>query len=111
MEANIKAIYARWNAGDLEGVLAAFSALGPRGFSVEYVGNAPLEGQVALEEMWSQYGGSCTVDLVELLVNGNEAAVMVRNNVQTPEGIVTMPSIETYKVTDGTLAVRYFHRS
>lgn len=111
MEENIRAIYSRWNAGDLHGVLAAFSALGPRGYTVEYVGNAPLDGKSALEDMWSQYGGSCTVEVVELLLNSNEAAVMVHNNVQTPEGVVAMPSIETYKVTDGKLEVRYFHRS
>jgi hypothetical protein len=111
MESNIRAIYTSWNAGNLEAVLAAFSALGPQGYKIEYVGNAPLDGKPALEEMWSQYGCSCTVDIVELLVNGNEAAVMVHNNVQTPEGIVTMPSIETYKVSDGSLIVRYYHSS
>jgi hypothetical protein len=111
MEATIRAIYTHWNASDRDGVIAAFQTLGPNGFTIEYVGSAPLDGKTAVDEMWDQYAGSCATDVVELLVNGNEAAALVHNNLKTDEGIVTLPSIETYKVTDGVLEVRYFHRS
>jgi hypothetical protein len=43
---------------------------------------------------------------VELLVNGNEAAALVHNTLRTDEGIVTVPSIETYNVHNGVLEVR-----
>lgn len=32
-ETNIRAIYALWNAGDIEGVLKTFAMLGPTGFT------------------------------------------------------------------------------
>ena len=109
--ATIRAIYERWNEGDIEGVHAAFKALGPDGYTVEYVGEAPLDGTAAVDDMWNGYGGTCTVDIVHLLVNGDEAAVLVHNNVKSPEGVTTLPSIETYRVEDGRLYVRYFHQT
>jgi hypothetical protein len=111
MEATIRAIYTHWNSADRDGVMNAFQTLGPNGFTIEYVGSAPLDGKTAVDDMWDQYAGSCTTDVVELLVNGGEAAALVHNNLKTDEGIVTLPSIETYKVTEGVLEVRYFHRS
>jgi limonene-1,2-epoxide hydrolase len=111
MEATIRAIYAHWNASDRDGVMNAFRTLGPSGFTIEYVGSAPLDGTAAVDDMWEQYAGSCTTDVVELLVNGNEAAALVHNNLKMDEGIVTLPSIEIYKVKDGVLEVRYFHRN
>ncbi|MCB2044598.1 MAG: hypothetical protein H6915_00590 [Novosphingobium sp.] len=111
MEATIRSIYALWNAADREGVLNAFRALGPQGFTIEYVGSAPLDGKVAVDDMWDQYAGSCTTDVVELLVNGTEAAALIHNKLQTEDGVVTIPSIETYKVADGVLEVRYFHKA
>ena len=111
MEATIRSIYTRWNDADGEGVLAAFRALGPSGFTIEYVGNDPIDGETAVADMWKQYSGTCTTDVVELLVNGNEAAALIHNNLQKDGGIVTLPSIETYKVQDGVLEVRYFHKT
>jgi ketosteroid isomerase-like protein len=107
----IRAIYDHWNANNREGVIAAFEALGPKGFTVEYVGNAPLEGRAAVEDMWTQYAGKCTTEIVQLIVNGNEAAALIHNNLKADGGIVTLPSIETYKLRDGMLEVRYFHRT
>src|SRR3546814_18641431 len=66
---------------------------------------------LAMDEMWDQYGGVCTTELVELIVNGNEAAAFVQNHMKTDDGIVTIPSLETYKVENGKLHIRYFHRS
>lgn len=111
MEAIIRSIYAQWNAQDRDGVLSAFQALGPEGFTIEYVGSEPLEGTQAIIDMWEQYAGTCTTDVVTLLVNGNEAAALIHNNLKQDDGVVTMPSIETYKVTDGVLEVRYFHQT
>ena len=109
--AAIRAIYERWNEGDIEGVHAAFKALGPDGYTVEYVGEAPLDGPAAVTDMWDTYGGACTVDIVHLLVNGAEAAALVHNNVKAQDGVTTLPSIETYRVDNGRLFVRYFHQT
>jgi hypothetical protein len=111
METDIRSIYTCWNAADREGVMTAFRSLGPAGFTVEYVGNDPIDGKQAVNDMWHQYGGTCTTDVVELLVKGNEAAALIHNNLQTDNGIVVIPSIETYKVSDGVLEVRYFHKT
>lgn len=111
MEETIQSIYTLWSAADRDGVMAAFRSLGPNGFTIEYVGSEPIDGKTAIDEMWDRYAGICTTDAVELLINGNEAAVLVHNHLRTPDGTVTLPSIETYKVTDGFLEVRYFHRS
>jgi hypothetical protein len=111
MEDIIRSIYTYWNSGDRDGVLNAFQSLGTSGFTIEYVGNAPLDGTDAVNDMWDQYAGTCTTDVVELLINGNEAAALIHNNLKTDAGVVTLPSIETYKVTDGVLEVRYFHKS
>ena len=109
MEEHIKAIYSRWNAKDLEGVLAAFRALGPGGFTIEYIGSAPLAGEPAVRDMWEKYGGTCTTDIAQLIVNGDEAAAVIDNNLHANGGVTNLPSIETYRVTDGVLAVRYYH--
>lgn len=110
-ETTIRSIYDRWNAQDIDGVLAAFAALGPSGYTIEYVGAPPLDGVAAVTDMWERYGGTCTTDLVELLVNGNEAAALIHNRIRHADGGETVaPSIETYRAEDGHLAVRYFHQ-
>jgi len=111
MEDTIRSIYSCWNENDRQGVLDAFRALGPKGYTIEYVGNAPLDGDAAVQDMWDNYAGTCTVDIVELIVNDNEAAALIHNHVKGENGITTLPSVETYKVDDGSLTVRYFHRS
>ncbi|MDI1296371.1 MAG: hypothetical protein PSY12_10880, partial [bacterium] len=59
----------------------------------------------------TQYGGQCTTEPVEVIVNGSEGAAYVANHLQTADGIVTLPSLETYKVESERLTIRYFHRS
>ena len=110
MKPHIRAIYSEWNANNLGGVLAAFEALGPGGFTVEYVGSEPIEGKAAVQEMWETYGPSCTTELVHLLVNGNEAAALVHNIIAGETGQTVLPSIETYHADGDILRVRYFHR-
>lgn len=111
MEEHIRAIYSRWNDKDIEGVLAAFRALGPDGFTIEYIGSPPLKGEPAVRDMWEQYGKNCTTDIAQLIVNGDEAAAVIDNNIHAGDGVTTLPSIETYRVTDGVLAVRYYHET
>ena len=111
MEEHIRAIYSQWNEENLDGVLAAFQALGPKGYTIEYIGNAPLDGEAAVRDMWENYGGTCTTDIAQLIVNGDEAAALIDNNVKGDGQVTTIPSIETYHVKDGVLNVRYFHQT
>ena len=110
-EETIRSIYDCWNDGNKDGVIAAFRDLGPAGFTVEYVGEAPLDGMAAVEDMWENYAGTCTTDVVELLVNGNEAAALIQNNVNSDAGVTSLPSIETYHLKGNKLVVRYFHQA
>jgi hypothetical protein len=111
MEETIRSIYSCWNAGDLDGVIKAFRTLGPEGFSVEYVGDAPIEGEAAVKQMWDEFAGTCTVEISELLVNGDEAAAFILNHVHCEDGTISLPSIETYHKRGRMLEVRYFHRT
>ena len=110
-DARIRAIYGQWNDGNRDGVLAAFAALGPKGFTVEYIGETPLDGVAAINDMWNNYAGTCTTDVVQLIVNGNEAAALVSNNITADGNVTSLPSIETYHVDDGFLRVRYYHHT
>ncbi len=111
MEQAIRDNYRLWNEGKREELDALFQALGPRGFTIQYVGSPAVEGAQAMAEMWAEYGGKCTTEPVEVIVNGAEGAAYVANHLQTADGIVTIPSLETYQVADGKLTIRYFHRT
>lgn len=111
LEQGIRDNYRLWSEGKREELDRLFRALGPKGFSIEYVGSPPVEGAQAMAEMWDEYGGKCTTEALEVIVNGNEGAAYVANHLQTDDGIVTLPSLETYKVEDGRLHIRYFHRT
>ena len=111
LEQGIRDTYRLWNEGERDALDHLFRALGPKGFTIEYVGSPPMEGGQAMAEMWAQYGGKCTTEAREVIVNGHEGAAYVANHMQTPDGIVTLPSLETYKVEDGMLHIRYFHRT
>lgn len=99
--------YLLWNDQKREELMAYFRRMAPNGFIIEYVGKPPQEGEQAMDEMFAQYGGKVRTDLLQLLVNGNEAASYVDNRFLEKD--VGMPSIETYKFEDGKLHVRYFH--
>ena len=111
LEQAIRDTYQLWNDGKREALDRLFAAMGPAGFSIEYVGSTPMDGPQAMTEMWTQYGGKCTTEAVEVIVNGDEGAAYVANHMQTPDGVVILPSLETYRVTDGKLYIRYYHRT
>lgn len=111
LEQAIRDTYRLWNEGRRDALDSLFRSLGPDGFSIEYVGSAPVEGGRAMDEMWAEYGGRCTTEALEVIANGHEGAAYVANHLQTADGIVTLPSLETYRVEDGRLYIRYFHRT
>jgi hypothetical protein len=109
LEQEIRDNYRLWNEGKRDELDRLFATLGPKGFTIEYVGSPPMEGPSAMTQMWDEFGGKCKTEAVVVIVNGNEGAAYVANHLQTPNGIVTLPSLETYRVSDGHLHIRYFH--
>lgn len=100
---------ALWNAGEREAMTALYRRHAPDGLVIEYVGHPIGDGWAAYNHMWDNHGGKVTAEAQEILVNGNEGACFVRNT-RVATGRFN-PSIETYRFGDGTLQVRYFHRS
>jgi hypothetical protein len=102
--------YQLWNEGKRAELIALFRDFAPNGFTIEYVGTPVQEGWKAMNDIWDQHGGQVTIEVVQILVNGNEAAVHALNHHIEKDGrINTRPSIEIYRFTDGTLQVRYFY--
>jgi hypothetical protein len=102
--------YQLWNDRDRDGIFACFRKIAPNGFTVEYVGGSFQDGERAMNEMFEVYGGKVRTDVLQLLVNGNEAATYIDNVELKPNGR-HIPSLETYLFKDGKLHVRYFHPS
>jgi|SRR5277367_1930506 len=102
--------YALWNDGKRAELIALFRKLAPHEFTIEYVGTPMQDGWKAMDEIWDQHGGRVTIEVVQILVNGNEAAVHALNHhVKGAGGRTTRPSIEIYRFSAGTLQVRYFY--
>lgn len=110
LEQGIRDNYRLWNEGQIDELQALFRSLGPNGFTIEHIGSPPMDGAQAIDEMWSKFCDICKTELQELIVNGNEGAAYVHNNFKSKNGIVTYPSLETYKVEGGKLIVRYYHK-
>lgn len=101
--------YQLWNEQKREELNAAFKAVAPNRLVIEYIGSPPLDGWRALDEMWELYGGKVRTDVAHLVVNGNEAAVYVRNVRLLEKDAHSVGSIETYRFQDGDLFIRYYH--
>lgn len=103
--------YALWNEGKWNELLALFRAMAPQGFTIEYVGTPAQDGWKALDVIWKEHGAHTQIEVKELLVNGQEAAVYALNHHKQADGsIETRPSIEIYRFANGTLQTRYFYR-
>ncbi|WP_404476495.1 nuclear transport factor 2 family protein [Novosphingobium sp. BL-52-GroH] len=111
LEQAIRDTYRLWNEGKREELDALFARMGPAGFSIEYVGSPAVDGPAAMEAMWREYGGKCSTEAVEVIANGTEGAAYVANHLQTEQGVTILPSLETYRIADGKLTVRYYHRT
>ena len=102
--------YALWNQGKRAELIGLFRRLAPRGMTVEFVGTPVQDGWKAMDAIWDQHGGRVTIEVVQILVNGDEAAVYALNHHVEKDGRVnTRPSIENYRFAEGTLQIRYFY--
>lgn len=99
-----------WNALDRPAMTALYRQYAPNGLTIEYVGHPIRDGWEAFDHLWDNYGtGKIRTDIKEILVNGSEGACYF-HNVRKETGIAN-PSIEIYGFRDGSLHIRYFHRS
>jgi hypothetical protein len=95
-----------WNAGDKDGFFAHYRAAAPNGLQIEYVGQPTADAWQVLEAMWAQQNPRIRIEVAACIVNGDEAACHHRNLVR--DGAGGIETIETYRFTEGRLAVRYF---
>lgn len=100
--------YQLWNEQKREELLALCDAIAPNGYTIEYVGRPVQDGRQGWDEMFAHYGGKVRTDIKLLIANGDEVATQI-DNVFVGEDR-NVPSLETYRVADGKLAIRYFHR-
>jgi hypothetical protein len=94
MEAVVHEQYRLWNGEKREELLSYMKSLGPNGFTVEFVGGPVQDGVEAIESTWDKYGSKTKLEIVLL---------------HTENGVITIPSIDFYKVEDGKLTIRYYH--
>ena len=99
--------YRLWSEDRIDEMMALFREMGRNGYTIEYVGSPPADGEEVMATMIREHGGKTRTTLKQIIVNGHEAATVVDNvSVATGENL---PSIETYSFGDGTFHVRYFH--
>jgi hypothetical protein len=102
--------YDLWNEGKRVELIELFRKMAPKGFTIEYVGTPVQDGWKAMDAIWDEHGGHVKIEVLEILVNGNEAAVHALNHHLEKDGhIDTRGSIEIYRFTGGTLHARYFY--
>ena len=103
--------YAFWNQGKWPELLALFREMAPQDFTIEYVGTPVQDGWKAMDDIWREHGAHTRIEVIELLVNGQEAAVYALNHHKQADGSTDIrPSLETYRFANGTLQARYFYR-
>jgi hypothetical protein len=96
-----------WNNHDKAGLLALYREMAPALLSIEYVGRAQqADGWLVIEEMYDKHNHQFRLEVVNTIINGNEAAVHHRNCICGTDTVIE--SIETYRFEPGRLYVRYF---
>ncbi|MES2264315.1 MAG: nuclear transport factor 2 family protein [Pseudomonadota bacterium] len=95
-----------WNASDKDGFFAHYKKIAPEGLDIEYVGQPRHDPWQVLEGMWAQQNARIRIEVAACIVNGSEAACHHRNLMR--DGAGGIETIETYRFSEGKLAVRYF---
>lgn len=97
---------AAWNTGDKDAFFNAYRRVAPKGFTIEYVGKMTGDGWPILENMWNQQQAKFEVEEAVCIPCGNEVACHNLNKLR--DGSMVLHTIETYRVEQGQLFVRYF---
>jgi hypothetical protein len=95
-----------WNAHDKAAFFGLYKAFTPKGLTIDYVGQAPRDAWAILDDMWAKQNDKVEIEVVNVIVNGTEAACHHRNHV-TAAGFTT-ETIELYAFGEDELSVRYF---
>lgn len=95
-----------WNASDKEGFFAHYRALATDTLEIEYASQPRRDGWQVLDAMWEQQNARIRIEVLACIVNGDEAACHHRNAMRDGSGAIE--TIETYRLSPGRLAVRYF---
>ncbi len=96
-----------WNAVRKDEMFDLYRRMVPGKLTIEYVGLPVLEGWKALEDMWKGLAGKVHIDVIEVMVTGQEAACY-HHNTTIGAGTPPRPSIELYRWDGDDLVVRYF---
>lgn len=100
-----------WNSGDRASFLALWKQAVPGDYTLETpVGSDPRRGWDACRrDVWDEMQETVRLHTRHLIVCGNEAAEFVDNIVTTPDGELTMQSIDLYRFgPDGSCYERNF---
>jgi hypothetical protein len=96
-----------WNAHDKPGLMALYREMAAVGLDIGYAGRSTdKDGWFVIEEMYDKHNVQFRLEVVETIVNGDEAAVHHRNCIVGTDAVIQ--SIETYRFEPGRLSVVYF---
>jgi hypothetical protein len=100
-----------WNSGDRERFLERWRRAVPGDYTLETpVGAEPRRGWDACRrDVWDEMRDATRLHTQRIIVCGNEAAAYVDNVITTPDGEVTVQSIDLYRFdADGSCYERNF---
>ena len=96
-----------WNAHDKVGLMALYREMASESLDIGYAGRTDdKDGWFIIEEMYDKHNAQFRLEVVETIINGNEAAVHHRNCIIGSDAVIE--SIETYRFEPGRLSVVYF---
>jgi hypothetical protein len=103
----------QWNSGDHDGFIAAYHAIAPNGFHMEFPVGGPVQsGWQVLEDLWANYQGKMAVSYpVVAFADNGEFAVIEKVDVVADGGVHSHYGVHAYVLRGGELLVRYFNES
>lgn len=96
-----------WNRHDKAGLMSLYRQMAPEHLEIGYAGRSEqADGWLVIEEMYDKHNAQFRLEVVQTIINGNEAAVHHRNCIVGSDAVIE--SIETYRFEPGRLSVVYF---
>lgn len=95
-----------WNRHDKAGLMALYREMAAGRLDIGYAGRSTdRDGWFVIEEMFDKHSAQFRLEVVETIINGDEAAVHHRNCIVGSDAVIE--SIETYRFEPGGLSVVY----
>lgn len=95
-----------WNRHDKAAFMGLYRDASPNGLEIDYVGQPRRDAWEILETMWADQNAKIEVEVVDKILNGQEAACRHKNHVRGAG--LWIDTIEIYAFDEGRLSVRYF---